>query len=242
MQLMECAQRALMELDSGLRKIRESADVKSGKVSLSCSPTIAQSRLARVLAAFENDYPGIEVSVRELTSQEIYESIRKREVDFGIGPALEKAEFHFEHLFEDAFYALVPKRFLTTTKDTIPLTRLAAMPLLVLSSATAVRGTLEASMKEWNLTFTTRYEFAEAATLVSMADAGLGAAILPKVAIPANPGNNVYSLRIINPSLHRQVALITLKGHSLSPASVRLAQLIHQLVPEPEEREKAEKR
>ena len=236
LQLIECAQRALQEVEAGLRNIRESADIRSGKVSLSCSPTIAETRLARVLAAFEKDYPGIEVSVRELTSAALFESIRKREVDFGIGPVVETTEFHFKPILEDPFYALVPKRFLNTTKDTISFATLANMPLLVLSHATALRGMLETAMKERNLTWTSRYEFAQAQTLISMAGAGLGAAVLPRVTLPSKVSPETYVLRIVTPSLSRQVAVITLRGQSLSPASLRLVQLLEKLIAEPHER------
>lgn len=230
LQLLECAQRALQEVDSGLRKIQESADVRRGRVALSCSPTIAETRLARVLAAFEKDFPGIEVSVRELTSAALFESVRRREVDFGIGPSIETSEFTFEPILDDPFYALVPKRFVTTNKSTISLSTLANMPMLVLNTATALRGMLEATLKERNLTFSNRYEFTQAQTLISMATAGLGAAILPKVALPEKLDPSVYSLRIVNPPLLRQVCIITLRGHSLSPASVRLAELLRQLI------------
>jgi DNA-binding transcriptional LysR family regulator len=239
LQLMEYAQRALLEVESGLRKIRESADIRRGKVSLSCSPTIAETRLARVLAAFEKDYPGIEVAVRELTSAALFESIRRREVDFGIGPVVDTTEFRFEPVLEDPLYALVPRRFLNTQKDTISLATLANMPLLVLSAATALRGMLESTMRERNLTFTTRYEFAQAQTLISMADAGLGTAILPRVALPSKVSSNTHALRIVNPPLIRHVAVITLRGQSLSPASARLVQLLKQLIPEPQERIKS---
>ena len=235
-QLLECAQRALQEVGSGLRKIQESADIRRGRVALSCSPTIAETRLARVLAAFEKDYPGIEVSVRELTSTALFESVRRREVDFGIGPRIDTSEFSFETVLDDPFYALVPKRFISTSKSTIALSTLANMPMLVLSSATALRGMLEATLKERNLTFTNRYEFTQAQTLISMSSAGLGAAILPKVALPAKLDSSVYSLRIVNPPLLRQVAVITLRGQSLSPASLRLVQLLRQLIADPEER------
>ena len=43
----------------------------------------------RNISEFEKDYPGIEVSVRELTSTALFDSIRKREVDFGIGPTID---------------------------------------------------------------------------------------------------------------------------------------------------------
>ena len=241
-QLLECAQRALLEVESGLRKIQESADIRRGRVSLSCSPTIAETRLARVLAAFEGEYPGIEVHVRELTSTALFDSVRKHEVDFCIGPLIDTSEFHFEPVLDDPLYALVPKKFVTTSKDTISLATLTNMPLLVLNYATALRGMLEATVKERHLTFTTRYEFTQAQTLISMASAGLGAAILPKVALPPRPDESVYVLRIVNPPLVRQVAVITVRGQALSPASLRLVQLLRQLIADPEERPRAAKK
>lgn len=235
-QLLECARRALMEVESGLRKIQESADVRRGRVSFSCSPTVAGTRLARVLAAFEKDYPGIEVYVRELTSEALFESVRNRTADFGIGPRIDTGEFDFDPLLEDPFYALVPKRFVTTSKNTISLATLTNMPLLVLNPATALRGMLDAVLRERKLSYTTRYEFAQAQTLISMASAGLGAAILPGIAVPATVDPSMYALRIVNPSLTREVSLITAKGQSLSPASHRLVELLKQLIAEPEER------
>ncbi|MCA3186115.1 MAG: LysR family transcriptional regulator [Cupriavidus sp.] len=240
-QLLECAQRALLEVEAGLRKIQESADMRRGRVSLSCSPTVAETRLARVLAAFEKDYPGIEVSVRELTSSALFESVRKHEVDFGIGPSIETSEFSFEPLMEDPFFALVPKRFITTAKHSISLTTLTNMPLLLLNPATALRGMLDAALEEKHLTLTTRYEFAQAQTLISMASAGLGAAVLPKVALPRRIGSSMHVLRIVNPTLVRQVSVITVRGQKLSPASMRLVHLLKQLLPDPGERRDSRK-
>lgn len=241
-QLLESAQRALLEIESGLRKIQEAADVRRGRVALSCSPTLAETRLARVLAAFEKDHPGIEVSVRELTSSALFDSVRRREVDFGIGPAIDTAEFHFEPVFEDPLFALVPRRFITGARRSISLAALTAMPLLVLNPATALRGTLERALRERNLHFTTRYEFAQAQTLISMARAGLGAAILPRVALPAQVDPSLHVLRITHPHLVREVAVITLRGQKLSPASLRLVQLLRQLLPDADERRRAPSR
>lgn len=228
-QLMECASRALMEVNSGLRNIRESADFKRGRVALSCSPTVAETRLARVLSAFEREYPNIEVLVQELTSEALFNSIRKHEVDFGIGPKVETSEFHFDPILEDPLYALVPKHFLKWNQDTIPLATVSSMPLLLLNQATALRGMLESITKERNLSLRTRYQFAQAQTLISMANEGLGVAVLPKVTMPKKVSNSVYALRIVNPEIVRQICIITAKGTSLSPASLRLTQLMKQV-------------
>ena len=75
-----------------------------------------------------------------------------------------------------------------------------------------------------------------------MAGAGLGAAILPKVALPQKIDASTYALRIVNPVLLRQVAVITAKGQSLSPASIRLVQLLRQLIAHPDEKPRATRR
>jgi DNA-binding transcriptional LysR family regulator len=161
----------------------------------------------------------------------LFESVRKREVDFGIGPSIDTTEFHFDKVMDDPLYALVPKRYISTSKRSISLATLTNMPLLVLNSATALRGMLEQALSERNLSFQTRYEFAQAQTLISMASAGLGAAILPRVAIPSRIDPATHLLQIVNPQLMREVAIITVRGQKLSPASLRLAELIKQLMP-----------
>ncbi|MFP6556737.1 LysR family transcriptional regulator [Paraburkholderia sp. B3] len=229
-ELLQCARRALLEVESGLRRIHELADIRRGRVSLSCSPTIAETRLAKVLAEFEREYPGVEVFVQEVTSEALFDSIRKREVDFGVGPVVNHPEFRFEPILTDPFYAIVPKRFITTSRKTIDLATLTNMPLLVLNRATALRAMLEEVMNTQHLSYTTRYQFAQAQTLISMANAELGAAILPEIALPSRTDPSTWVLRIVNPPLSRQIAVITMRGQNLSPASTRLVQLLKQLI------------
>lgn len=231
-ELLACAERALLELDSGLRTIREAADIKQGRVSFSCSPTIAETRLAQVLAAFRQDYPGVEIRVRELTSEALFESIRQREADFGIGPQPETDEFDFDLILVDPLYALVPRSLVTTRRTTIGFATLASMPLLLLNQATALRHTVEAALKDRGGKLDTRYEFAQAQTLISMARSGLGAAILPRVALPEGDDSLTYRLRIVNPSLSRNIGIVTSRGQSLSPAPLRLIELIKQIIGE----------
>lgn len=229
-QLLACAERALLELDGGLRTIREAADMRRGRVSFSCSPTIAETRLARVLAAFRQEYPGVEIRVRELTSKALFESIRRHEADFGIGPQVDTEEFQFDPILHEPLYALVPRTLIATRRETIAFATLASMPLLLLNHATALRHTVEAALKDRGVQLDTRYEFAQAQTLISMARSGLGAAILPRVALPEADDGLTYRLRIVSPALSRQVGIVTARGQALSPAPLRLVELIRHLI------------
>lgn len=229
-QLLECARRAVQEMELGLRKIQESADIQRGRIALACSPTIAGTRLAQVLAAFERDYPGVQVFVRELSSEAMFECVRQREVDFAFGPVVETGEFHFETILEDPLYALVPKRFAGSATKAIALPTLARMPLLLLDKASALRRLFEGALRSHDLDFSSRYQFTQVQSLISMARAGLGAAILPRVALPEGEDDAALPLRIVNPPLVRELAVITLRGQALSPAAARMVQLLRQLM------------
>ncbi|BEU28538.1 LysR family transcriptional regulator [Paraburkholderia sp. 22B1P] len=229
-QLLESARRAVNEVALGLRKIQEAVDVRRGRISLSCSTTIASTRLAFILAEFEKDYPGIEVFVRELTTKDLMDSVRKDEVDFGIGAILEAPDLAFEPILTENLYALVPDKFRTESHGTITLEALSRLPLLLLNPATALRSVIEEAAFKRGLTLKQKFQFTQAQTLITMATAGLGVAVLPEVVLPSKKTAGVEALLIVDPPLERQVAIITVRGRTLSPAAARLAQLLRQLI------------
>lgn len=253
-QLLESARRAMSEVELGLRRIQEAADLKRGRIFLSCSTTVASTRLAHILALFEQDYPGVEVYINELTLSEMLDSVRKETVDFGIGPVVDAPEFDFEEILQEYLYALVPDKFMPKAKGAITLSQLCKMPLLLLNPATALRTSLDKAAQKLGLTLQTKYQFSQAQTLVSMANAGLGVAILPGLVVPEQPAQNTHTLLIDTESentnstqkepvyLTRKVGLVTLKGRSLSPAAMRLTQIVrkrigagHDMTPNPKQ-------
>jgi DNA-binding transcriptional LysR family regulator len=232
-QLLVSSRRAIQEVELCLRKLNETVDIKRGRIALSCSPTIAATRLPRILSIFEQDYPGIQMFIREQSSDDLFNSVRNQEVDFGIGPTIQSSDFEFETILNDDLYALVPRHLMPKAKESITLEQLARLPILLLNPATALRSLLEDTMRARKLRFTTKYEFTQAQTLISMASVGLGAAILPKTVTPDARDTPCHVLRVVDPPLFRQVAIITVRGQALSPAAARLAQLLRQFISPP---------
>ena len=227
--LLICARRALAELENGLLQIRESVDMQHGRLSISCVPTLAATRLPRILAAFQKDRPGIAVHVRELLSGEVFESVRRREVDFGVGPKVAAiSDFHFHPLLNDEICALVPANYRLPRKKGISLEELSRFPILRLSTTTGLRAYIDTALKAQGLTLETKYEVMQVHTLIAMVEAGLGVAILPRVSVPANTG--MQAVPIIKPALSREICIITLRGQSLSPAATLLALFFERLI------------
>ncbi|MTH78532.1 LysR family transcriptional regulator [Paracoccus aestuariivivens] len=226
-QLFDSARRALYEVQLGLRQVREAVDFKRGHLSVASSSNIASIHLPPVLTSFVRAYPQIKVTIRELTSRELYEALHRREVDFALGPMLEDEALEFTAILNDPVQALVPADLVAPGTTRITWQELAGLPLLVQSRQTAMRRLLDRMMDQVGVTVETRYEFIQGETIIAMVEAGLGAAIQPASRLKRlKDTESVAILDLVEPSVDRTMALITRRNQVLSPAANRFAETI----------------
>lgn len=233
-ELWENAKRGLHEIGLGLQKIRESVDLQRGQVSLACSPSVASTWLPRVLSAFQNDYPQVHISLVEQQSGDIFNAVRRGDADFGVGAqgSTPVDDIVFEPILADAIVALVPRSLLASTRKTIGLKELVSMPLLLHNTGTAMRQMLDRAFQERSLRFESSYQCIQMQTLVAMANAGIGVALLPESVLDGAVPPTTQVLRLVDPVLTRQVAIITARGRAMSPVAARLIALIRELAGE----------
>ena len=225
-QLFETARRGLREVEAGIREIREAQALQAGHVALAATPIAAAALLPPVLARFEKLYPGVRMSVREMQSADVHANVLQGEVDFGVVPGPESAECDFEPLLSEEICALMPTDMYDSASDQISLKELSALPLLLLNNATSLRSLLDQAAQRARTKLTPKYECTQAQTLIAMAKTGLGAAILPRLALPGKLPKGLRVCRISSPHLARQVGLLTVRACKLSPTAEKLASLI----------------
>lgn len=229
-ELYKGTRRAMDEVQLGLRRIRESTDIRRGNVSLGCSPSAAASLLPRVLAVFETDYPDVLVHLRELHSHDLFQAVRAGEVDFGIGPRVAGVgeDIAFEVMFSDPFVALVHRSLAPGNRNHITLAELGAMPVLMQDTSSVTRGQLEEALRRAGVRLNGKYDCMQAQTLVAMAEAGLGAAVVPRSILRSLHAPSTRALRIDGARLVRDISLVTLRGKPLSATAQRLAQRVRE--------------
>ena len=225
--LLTFARRALGEWENGLREIREAVDIQRGTLTFACIPTIAATILPRALRAFQADYPGISIRLRELAAADLLECIRRREVDFGIGIEMERsAEFRFDGLFDDPIYAIATEAFRFRRRASVDLADLCAYPVLLNSRSAALRIMIDRALAVRDLHMDIKFEVVHTHTLIALAAASMGVGILPKIALPMPLKKDLRAAPIANPVLIRTVSIVTLNGQSLSPAGRALTDAI----------------
>ncbi|WP_092001333.1 LysR substrate-binding domain-containing protein [Paraburkholderia lycopersici] len=109
-----------------------------------------------------------------------------------------------------------PDRFLKQTVDHSEWCwpRLSAASTNRISTVAAFRDHVDKVAETSGTATQTRYEFVQVSTLIAMAEAGLGVALLPRIAIPASTR---LSSMLIKPRLKRVIAVASIKGARPSP-------------------------
>jgi DNA-binding transcriptional LysR family regulator len=225
--LLKSARQGINELNLGFRKLHEAAHGHKGRVALSCSPTIAGTRLPALLKMFESCYSGIRVVLAELPLIKMTDAILSGEVDFGLGPVFPSSrDLEFEPVLDDPLTVLVPSSYPQANKQSISIDELARLPVLMSTKTSVTRQILEMSAKKSGINFAAKYECTQHHTLIAMVDAGLGVAVLPSSVAVHVQSRAIRVLPISDPQVLRQIAIITVRGQTLSPAASQLADLI----------------
>ena len=236
--LLAYARRAVAELQTGLRQIKEAVDLQRGRLTLACTPILAATRMPQILAAFEKSYPAVSVQMSELGAADMLDGLRRQAVDFALGPrAPYGADFQFQTVLVDQIYVLIPDNLDIGSGDTISLAELSQAPTLVLSGSSD--GLIENAQKASGVTLNIKYEVQQVQTLIAMAAAGLGAAILPRVAIPAKPDPRLRAVPIVDPPLMGELGVITLRGQFLPPVALRFIEMLSRLINQAEDTQRA---
>jgi LysR family transcriptional regulator, carnitine catabolism transcriptional activator len=224
--LQESLRRAHVEILHGLREIREAADLKRGQLSLASSSHVASVHLPPILTEFVSQFPQIAVTIRELTSTDLYAALRKQEVDFAIGPHGTDNAFDFSPILVEPLHAVVHPRFFDPSKKTVTWQEIARFPILLPAPQTAMRRIVDQVLHDNGLVDSNRFQFIQAETIIAMAEAGLGIAVQPSTRLAKHPPQTARVLTLTDPHIRRAMSLIRLKNRDLSPAARHLAENI----------------
>lgn len=230
-QLLISVRKALAEIDTGLLQLRDAVEFHNARLAISCVPTLASTQLPLILSEFSKEHPRVTVHVRELGVRELLESVRKAEVDFGLGPKTSHMSgLDFRSVLDDEYYVMVEPNYRSSSKrgSSITLRELGALQVLGLGPTSSLQEDVNAAATQHGVNLKTSYEFMQVNTIIAMAEQGLGVAVLPHISIPTT--TRLKPLRIIEPVLRREIGIISLRGQPLSPVAQRFSELIEELL------------
>jgi len=219
--LLEEMQAALLDTQRyGLRR--------SGSVRIAASQTLSANLMPQCLAASEQQYPDIQIKLRDRAQHQVLQSIRHAEVDFGIvvDPG-QAADLECEPILYEPFLLLCRKDHPLAQQTQVPWSALDGNQLVLQDYDSGSRPLIDRALEQQGIIAKVVQEIGHPATLFPMVSAGIGISVLPALALPL-PEGGLLTVRLLVPEVKRALMLARRKNRSLSPAAEVIWQLVRQ--------------
>lgn len=224
--LMLHSKSVLSELRSVVRDLREEAGPNHGTVSIGCAPSLCYHRLPRALVAYQRSFPGVTLQLHESFAQRMYLDLSERTTDFAIGPRMaDRSGFDLRPVWSDHFVAVLPNTKQWAGRKSIKFGDIAGEPQLCLGPASATLSAIETTFRSRGLTYSPRFQVLQQQTLFSLVEHGMGIALVPATCVDHHSGDYIVA-KLIEPTIDRQLFIITLKDRRLSLAAQQCADMI----------------
>ncbi|MGH2840464.1 MAG: LysR family transcriptional regulator [Solirubrobacteraceae bacterium] len=215
------ARRALAELDSARAELDNLSGVQAGHLSIGALHTMGPVDLSLLLASFHERHPGVELTVREQSSEELAAMLRDDEVDLAFLSVTERIQSRgltLQRLVSEELVAVLPPAHRLARRESVRFAELAHEPFVSFREGARLRELLVSAAAEQAFEPRVAFESNESRSIRSLVSRGLGVAILPR-SDAEGPGAPVAVAALVEPALTRDVALASRARRRHSPAA-----------------------
>lgn len=180
--------------------------------------TLHPVNVARLIAEFHADHPGVEITLGSDTSDVLLAKLEDGRLDaaiVSIGADEDPAGLEYELITDEALDAAVAAQHRLVRRKTLSLKQLCDFPLISLPVGTGLRSRLDDACAAAGLRPRIAFEATSPLELVDLARHGLGVAILPRSMARSSAG--LHALRL-TPQLRGRLVWAWRPDHS-SPAA-----------------------
>lgn len=214
--LLEHARRVFHELDQAKLMIGELTGMRRGRSRIGCS---GNHLLTHSLISFHRQFPGIELSVVELATEETRDRLLSNKLDLGVVfLPLKDEQLISLPLYKEELIVIVPSDHPFAELDSIELKELAKSPLVLFPSKFLARQMLDAACAEIGIQLRPVLELSTMESQCQMVAHHVGLTVVPKSYTSALRDTRLFSLPITEPSPYRSVGIVYRKDTYMDTA------------------------
>ena len=204
------AERILQTIREGRDALDEVRSLQAGNLRLGSALTVCTYVLPRVLHAFHQRHPGVEVSVRSGRSEQVLTMLLNDEVQVGLVRSLIHPDVETVGLYEDEVILTTNPQHPFARSGRVSIKDVAAQPVILFDRGSSYYGLIHSFFRQAGVVPMVAMELDSMEATKRMVEEGLGIALLPRVCLERElaQGDLVEVTISDAPALARQIALV----------------------------------
>lgn len=223
-----------LQILSGVRNMSEEAqsgrEDYAGHVSLGAIPTVAPYVLPRLMQAVQAQYPRMQLSIVENTTDELVAQLRQGSLDYALlsPPFVGDQEMQLVALMEDELLVVLPDQHSLSGGKPLQLGDLRGYPMVLMQDMHCLSRQSVSLCEASGLAPKVSLVSAQMETVVAMVEAGMGFSFVPKVAQSSFESRAVSFSSVRPVPVTRRIALARSKYQNLSSTQLAFQELVQQ--------------
>lgn len=221
------AKRLVEDLTRGLERLRTTARLSAGDVTLATMPAVVYQRLPAVLADYARRFPDNRVMLLERSGSVVTEAVRRGDADFGIHITQDAQHDLMEDVLSvDPLVLMCHPEHVLAARAEIGWDELDERDLITLGGTSGNRAGVEQQLARAGLPTRGRFVVENTPSAMALAMTGMAAAILPSAAGRGELRGKLLEVPLVRPVMHRSLSLVRRRGEALTPAAAALYALL----------------
>ncbi|EPC4486782.1 transcriptional regulator CynR [Serratia liquefaciens] len=224
---MRYARLALQDLEAGTRAIHDVATLERGNLRLAMTPTFTAYLVGPVIDAFYRQYPGVSVSIHEMTQDRIEALLAEDRLDVGIAfSQAQSVDIVAEELFTESLNMMVGAQHpLVQQREPLSAQVFEQQPLVLLSEDFATRQFIDDYCRRQGIRPRVAMEANAIGAIIEIVRRGQLATLLP--AAVAQENLQLHPVRLTDVMPARRAVLLQRKDAYRSAASRAFIEVLH---------------
>lgn len=216
------AARILRDVDSLGAGLRELTELRRGRVSLAVTPTLGGILMPAVMRRFAQLHPEIHVAIDDCAPDQFVSRVLGEHVDLGVGtPERAAADVDSLTLLRDHLALVCRRDHPLAGRRSVRWADLAGHPVITVRPGYGIRPLIDGAAARAGVTLEVANEVSFLSTALWMTACGLGASVMPSAYARDTGDKSLLIKPLAAPRVSRDIALVTRRGRSLSPAAER---------------------
>src|ERR1700737_254794 len=229
------ARRILAEVDAVHAELGALRGLQTGHVGIGAMHTMGPVDVSLALALFHQRHPGVELTVREQSSEELAEMLRVDELDLAFLSVTERIESHglgLHQLVSEELVVVLPREHRLGKRRRVRIAELADDEFISFREGSRLRELLVSAGRQAGFEPQVKLESNESQRIRRLVQRGMGLAILPR-SDAEGPGADVAVASLTDPALTRDITLAWRAGRRQAPAAAEFLELARETFTDP---------